>query len=268
MKQMETVVLEVARIEGQILNATVNSIGCLLTDDQTDAVRVGHMTLGGNYSPIGKDDNGPWSSSRDFLKALALSQIAFMQNEPDSWLTMRKNFHPDEDANDSLRYISTWYTLLCKAIDSLNFDAFDPPSYPVDLRHDDLNLGNILVAWDDPTHVVGIVDWEGSRCVPLWAHMIGDHFLEPNDLKRYSRDVRNHLRSIRSAIHVEMQPALSLLDQPFALALKGICEILNWTSTRRPISDFDSCIQLASETCPPDQATAFREIAGFVSKSR
>lgn len=59
MKQMETVVLEVARIEGQILNATVNSIGCLPTDDQTGTVRVRHMTLGRNYSPIGKDDNGP-----------------------------------------------------------------------------------------------------------------------------------------------------------------------------------------------------------------
>lgn len=90
-----------------------------------------------------------------------------MQNEPDLWLTTRKNFLPNEDANDSLRYISTWYTLLCKAIDSLNFDAFDLPSCPVVLRHDDLNLGNILVAWDDPTYVVGIVDWEGSRCVPL-----------------------------------------------------------------------------------------------------
>ena len=98
--------------------------------------------------------------------------------------------------------------------------------------------------------------------------MIGDNFLEPNDLKRHSPDALTHLRSIRNAIHVEMQPALSLMDQPFAQALKTICEILTWTSTRRLLSELDLCIQIAIETCPPDQATAFREIAEFVSKSR
>ncbi|KAJ7801275.1 hypothetical protein B0H14DRAFT_2615483 [Mycena olivaceomarginata] len=36
------------------------------------------------------------------------------------------------------------------------------------LFRDDFNSGNILVSWSDPTEVVGILDWEGSRISPLW----------------------------------------------------------------------------------------------------
>ena len=268
MEQMEAVVQRVARIEGEMLNVTFNSIGSLVKDNQSGAIRVGHMAKNRCYSALEKDNSGPWSSSRDFLKTLALSEISFMRDQSDSWLTRRKGFSPDEDANDTLRYMSTWYTLLCRAIDSLNFEAFDPPSCPVILRHDDLNLSNILVAYDDPARVVGIVDWEGARCIPLWTHMIGDNFLEPNDLKRHSPEALTHLRSIRHAIHVEMQPALSLMDQPLAQALEWICEILTWPSTLRPISDLDSCIQFASEACSADEIAAFGEIVEFVSQSR
>jgi aminoglycoside phosphotransferase (APT) family kinase protein len=35
------------------------------------------------------------------------------------------------------------------------------------ISHPDLTANNILVGYDDPTHIVSIVDWEGTRIQPL-----------------------------------------------------------------------------------------------------
>jgi hypothetical protein len=34
------------------------------------------------------------------------------------------------------------------------------------ISHPDLTINNILVSYDDPTHIVGIIDWEGTRIQP------------------------------------------------------------------------------------------------------
>ncbi|KAK0448401.1 uncharacterized protein EV420DRAFT_1275653, partial [Desarmillaria tabescens] len=45
------------------------------------------------------------------------------------------------------------------------------------LKHIDLSMQNIFVHSHGPTGIVGIIDWEGTRTILMWA-MIA-HFLWP-----------------------------------------------------------------------------------------
>ncbi|KAK0237342.1 hypothetical protein EDD85DRAFT_770794 [Armillaria nabsnona] len=40
---------------------------------------------------------------------------------------------------------------------------------PIILYHTDFSMQNIIVCSDDPTVIVGIIDWEGTCTVPMWA---------------------------------------------------------------------------------------------------
>ncbi|KAJ7689816.1 hypothetical protein B0H17DRAFT_1134753 [Mycena rosella] len=64
--------------------------------------------------------------------------------------------------------VPEWFQLLLDGITALPSDLLDPPESPFALFHDDFNEGNVLVSHSDPTQVVGIIDWEGSRISPVW----------------------------------------------------------------------------------------------------
>jgi len=42
------------------------------------------------------------------------------------------------------------------------------------ISHPDLTKNNILVSYEDPTRIVGLVDWEGTRILPWVSARLGD----------------------------------------------------------------------------------------------
>jgi aminoglycoside phosphotransferase (APT) family kinase protein len=47
-----------------------------------------------------------------------------------------------------------------------NVELLDQWSAPFSISHPDLTTNNILVSYEDPARVVGIIDWEGTRIQP------------------------------------------------------------------------------------------------------
>lgn len=98
-------------------------------------------------------------------------------------------------------YAITWFQLFSEGLQGLPFD--DPPEFPFVLYHDDFDTHNILVSHSDPTMVVGILDWEGSRIAPLWDRLRLGRILtdssvdDPDELRR--------LRTMELDIHQDAQ---------------------------------------------------------------
>ena len=47
------------------------------------------------------------------------------------------------------------------------------------LWHTDLHMGNIFVSEDDPTDIVGVIDWQFISILPRFVQVRWPHFLEP-----------------------------------------------------------------------------------------
>ncbi|HEV7737819.1 MAG TPA: hypothetical protein VGO47_10675 [Chlamydiales bacterium] len=74
---------------------------------------------------------------------------------------------------------STFYTLLAEAIEKLKF-ADETPSV---LYNPDFT--DVLVSYEDPSRIVGIVDWEGTCLLPMWH---GGVLFNDRMLKEFLRD--------------------------------------------------------------------------------
>ena len=76
----------------------------------------------------------------------------------------------------SNRCVTSWGRI----IDNAQFlDKVDPSIAHFVLFHEDIRTNNILVAYEDHTRVVGIIDWEGARVVPMWSCVNESQVAEP-----------------------------------------------------------------------------------------
>ncbi|KAJ7752541.1 hypothetical protein B0H14DRAFT_3166648 [Mycena olivaceomarginata] len=101
-------------------------------------------------------ERGPFSSAKDLLVAHA----------PEEWARERAKWSHVNGGFDDIpaSYALQWLSLLSAAIVAMPSAAFKPADFA--LFHDDFTMGNMLVS--DSGTVVGIIDWEGSRTLPLW----------------------------------------------------------------------------------------------------
>ncbi len=120
------------------------------------------------------------------------AELKLVQENPDNWREQRK-----ETANlsggledTSIEDGREWLRLLYEGIRGLRDDILDPPESPFVLFHDDFQWSNVLVSPEDPTKLVGILDWEGSRVLPVWdnsrlADPVGRNIIDdPEELRR------------------------------------------------------------------------------------
>ncbi|KAI0316935.1 kinase-like domain-containing protein [Amylostereum chailletii] len=210
--QMEVLVQQVARIEGELMATTFDAIGSLIRDGKSGDIRVGRLGPSREHLyPMAAHDIGPWTTSRAFIQASLRRQLSRLQSRPQAWIKQRMSGNladSEEQAREDLDYFTQWYAALDKAMDKLDLSEFDPPRFPFVLVHDDLEMGNILVADEDPSRVVGIVDWEGARVVPLWASHFANWFLGEGMYVGEEPDLLQRLLDVREGIHVSMQPAM------------------------------------------------------------
>ncbi|KAJ7449150.1 kinase-like domain-containing protein [Mycena galericulata] len=161
------VVAQLADLQSQLLKLEFSNIGCLIDEAGT----VGPLGLSCTYPFVLRDDNrGPFASSKEFLLAHVRSELDLLMNHTDEWNQQRTKWAFLNGGFDDIprQYAIKWFQLLLDGINSLPLELLDPPENAFVLFHDDFDTGNILVSHNDPTEVVGILDWEGSRILPLW----------------------------------------------------------------------------------------------------
>ena len=208
--ESDRVVAQIAAFEGQLMQTRFSSIGSICEDTSTHELVVGHLGLS-CISPLylGKD-LGPWHSSHEFIKAYAHAELELLEKEPENWTRERIKWrHLNHDTDDPpLEYMRALYRLFYDGTLRLapRYPPRDEPSSDAPfVLHQDVSLSNILVAHDDVARVVGIIDWEGARVVPLWSCVYHDHLLRNGSLPD---EELTRLRALRRQIHISHEPAV------------------------------------------------------------
>ncbi|EEH06805.1 conserved hypothetical protein [Histoplasma capsulatum G186AR] len=107
--------------------------------------------------------------------------LSIPQREMDSIGDPKSELHHDDRFGERPS-LNEYKLLLQKAIDILPILSRDPRVIEVagpTLWHTDLHLGNIFVSPDDPTTILGIIDWQSSQVGPFFIQARFPEFLKP-----------------------------------------------------------------------------------------
>jgi hypothetical protein len=263
--ERERVVRQVADYEAQLLCCHFPMIGSLMEDKSAAVIRMDRMGHPRILDFARPENSGPWSSSHDFLKAHVRAELELLEGAPEIWQRERtKNHSLHWDRAAPLGYMTSWYRLLQKGLHQWtpSYPRDDEPSQgaPFVLRHIDLSVTNILVAFDDPTRVVGIIDWEGACVVPLWSTVLGNGFLGslPRDHK---------LHKLRRDIHISREPAVRTAMKEGSTVRSLFYLVAFHYSTQRSPKDLNDIFMDSYQYWPKSDAAPFQELVDFIQSS-
>ncbi|KAH9871022.1 hypothetical protein J1614_006596 [Plenodomus biglobosus] len=122
-------------------------------------------------------DRGPWSSLADYHTAIGKRELACVKQLPSlpkSPITLcgPGTYVPTRDKKvKALRsYLSLIKFLLPK----------DEAISPAHIWHGDLHVANIFVDSNEPTKVVGLIDWQSTEIAPLYFQARQPHIIDYN----------------------------------------------------------------------------------------
>jgi hypothetical protein len=256
--QKDKVVSQVATFEGQLLSKRFESIGSPFGNPFDSNFQVGPtIPVSGQYVPLDRNF-GPWNSSMDYIMAYMEAEIHLLENESDKWHQQRTRWIRQNGGQNalSLTDATSCYKLFMNGLCRLDLSAFQGLDY-FTLFHEDLCIGNIMVSYDDPAHIVAIVDWEGSKIVPIWRSLMYDGFLEanleePEELQR--------LRDLRSKVRGGIEPAALHDFQP----LQFLLGFVTYRSARLSLEALNKKFERWFEVCPQEQVYLFNELRQFL----
>lgn len=158
--QRKKVYSSVADIWAQLLSLRFTSIGSLHFPDQhSRKIALGPIAVlssnrVGDVSAPLRSSCGPFSKTVDWLRATARRELSYanvkypltkddVENMAATMKTIERNAYFFEGPN------ATW-------LSSIAMEAVD------------LRPHNILVSPDDPTKIIGVIDWEGAKTSHIW----------------------------------------------------------------------------------------------------
>ncbi|KAJ9227024.1 hypothetical protein DTO027B5_8130 [Paecilomyces variotii] len=129
-------------------------------------------------------DRGPWTSAVDYVQALALREVAWIQKHAtprspnDPLFVSHSQNNPAEHVSLLQRYLSVAPHLVPREENILG--SF--------LWHSDLRTPNVFV--DDTGHITSIIDWQSTWAGPLFLEGRHPHLLDYNDGKTLTDPIR------------------------------------------------------------------------------
>ncbi|KZT04790.1 uncharacterized protein LAESUDRAFT_727647 [Laetiporus sulphureus 93-53] len=268
--QRTAVISQIAQIESKLHQTRFPAIGSLRKQADGE-ISVGPLGLSCTHAYHLRRDRGPWTSSMDWLRAYTVAELDLLESAPDEWAALRRRarLHNGDAETGAepcthLAYFRTYFRLLLDALDTLAAvlpkEEYDPPQMPFVLFHEDLSMSNIMVAYDDPARVVGVVDWEGACVVPLWACFGEDHLLDADD----DDDAVVSLRLARDRIHEEMEPKVTKAKAPRFPLHHLYFVVSSWGSMAWSIETSWDCVRTMLAQCPEKYALPFGKLLQFI----
>ncbi|KAJ3905360.1 hypothetical protein F5879DRAFT_1001053 [Lentinula edodes] len=273
-EQAISAVKQIADFECQLLRyPSFDSIGSLEYDEAANEFRVGPLTPLYKLSTFPGFHPGPWKSSTEYLRSLIILQKSILQ-QPD-WLDDRRSFFTlmntygndipkiediDTEVRSDHAHFTAWYNMLEANLDHLDLSPFDPPHYPFVLLHEDLNIGNVMMDYEDPRKVVAVIDWEGSRVVPFWvgcSYSLIDNSNcgnDPEEQKIYCRmvETRDEIRK------KNLDPSLwNEHTIPIFNSLFNLYQLASRSPTRVPVALFNTLLQRFLAARPQEDIDMF-----------
>jgi hypothetical protein len=251
--QRDKIISQVATFEGQLLSKRFEFIGSLVRNHVDTNFLVGPVTSYQHYPFV--HDFGPWNSSKDYIMARLEAEIQLLVNKPDEWYQQRAywQLHWQNGSALPLTYATACYQLFAHGVRQLDLSSVQGLDHFA-LYHDDLDRNNIMVSYDDPTRVVGIVDWECARVKPIWQSVMHDAFLEANldDPEELQR-----MRNLRDKVRGGIEPA-ALHDFKVVQYLWEFAAS-HW-SIQSSLEMLKKKFDRWFEICPQEQAYLFDEL--------
>ncbi|KAL8970320.1 MAG: hypothetical protein Q9197_003870 [Variospora fuerteventurae] len=120
-------------------------------------------------------DRGPWSSARDYLRALAAREERCIEQLGITSHQLGLFGGPDSYKPTSASKISVLedYSKIAGYLVPNNVATHSPV-----LWHGDLHMSNIFVDPDDPTKITGLIDWQATNIAPLFFQASHPHFID------------------------------------------------------------------------------------------
>ncbi|EAW06824.1 phosphotransferase family protein [Aspergillus clavatus NRRL 1] len=116
--------------------------------------------------------SGPWKTLQDLGKDLVHQGITQVANYKTSYAGRGPHYGAPEEHYRVLETVMQVMPILAKA------DPIRRHAEPV-LCHPDFHPGNIFVSNEDPTEIVGVIDWQFTGILPLFTQVRWPLFLAP-----------------------------------------------------------------------------------------
>lgn len=151
------VCLAMADVWSQLMELRFDSIGSLYqtTDGRYHVGALAFLptSLGAATAPPDPKKCGPFFRIQDWVSAIAHRDLDYRSITPvgPRCLASQKAIIEELSSSDILP------------------DAESAAASVFGLEHVDYSPHNILIDRNDPTHIMGVLDWEGARTVPMWA---------------------------------------------------------------------------------------------------
>ena len=268
--QRVIIMKQVSSYEGELFKTRFPSIGSIYEDPQT-GFRVGRLGPSVSFDHNFSKDRGPWKSVRAYLRSYVTAEQSWLAGFKlaectEDYETLRRRICPDEDPNAHISYFKSMCDIVGRIIDYAQFiDKIDPTIDHFVLFHEEIRTNNILVAYDDPTRVVGIVDWEGARVLPMWS-CFGESQVAETDT---TPEQYLPLRELRRQIMFDMEPGLSQVDKGVGLALDWLHDLVSHPlSARHSVSILNDILRDNLFPQRPLGEDAFMELAKFIAAQR
>jgi Phosphotransferase enzyme family len=254
---------QVSSIEAELLKARLPSIGCIYGDPLT-GFEVRRLGLSVSRPFKLRSDRGPWSSIRSYLKACISAEQTWLTECPEACVLSRRRAYPDEPPNSHISYFMPLVAILGRIVGNAEFlDRVDPSIAHFSLFHDDFSSSNILVGYEDCDRVVGVVDWEGARVLPMWACYRESLVAEPL-IPGFTQYLS--LRELRKQLLFDMVPGLSKTEDEVGLALSRLHYLASsCVSATMSISFVTQYLQDKLCNLKPLGEDAFAELREFVA---
>ena len=263
--QRDLFVTQIAEFEAQLLNLRFDQIGSIVEDPSTGEPYVGRLGLSCVWPYTLTNDVGPWSSSCDFVRAHIEADLDLFENRPDVWIEGRRRcrgMNKDADA-PPLEYLKKWFQLFADGFRRLTL-TYPPqdepcPEAPFVIHHPELHVGNVLVAYDDPARVVGVIDWEGTRVGPLWWSIQSFRPLEAFVGEEHAR-----LKEIRDQVLMVREPAVVTAKERSQVLRDITYVVTSHAATYMSVEQLNEMFIADVQDWPTADAEAFQDLVEHI----
>jgi hypothetical protein len=159
------IIHQLARIQGELSRHTFTRIGSLYED--SEAPQCHRFYVGPISPPVVLErhriNKGPWAKARGQMADLMTERLQEIVSDPEK-IRSDRIFNGREESNFDVEKFRALYEAILHLV--MNVQLLDDWEQLFCISHPDLTPRNILVGYEDPECIVGIIDWEGTRIQP------------------------------------------------------------------------------------------------------
>ena len=164
MASRRTVIRQLASIQCELSKTSFPYIGSLYEDLKRADCSQFHV---GPFAPPVEFERatkhrGPWATAREQMSELMKEKLEEIVANPEQIISDRRR-EGKETPFEAERFQKLYEAILHLVN---HVELLDLWNGLYSISHPDLTTNNILVDYEDPTHIVGLIDWEGTRIKP------------------------------------------------------------------------------------------------------